>query len=59
VSALHWLGNLSAGSGSHEVPTLESFRLNGRYLYWEKQVLIDAIESWLGKGDLCGNIKCP
>jgi hypothetical protein len=59
MSALHWIGNLSVTHNGLDHPTLDSFRLDGRYLHWEKQVVIDALESWLGKGDLCGNLKCP
>jgi hypothetical protein len=47
-TSLQWQGNLSVTApGPLEVPTLESFVLDGRYLYAEKQVLIDALELWL------------
>lgn len=61
-SALQWRGNLSISNGEFEVPTLEDFLLDGRYLWNEKQKLIDAIEDWLWaeqrSNKTCGNPKC-
>jgi hypothetical protein len=45
-SAIHWWGNVSV-TGRNEVPTLEDFVLDGRYLHWEKKNLIEAFERWL------------
>ena len=44
---MQWLGNLSLTHNGYEVPTLESFALDGRYLYWEQGILIEALEHWL------------
>ena len=44
---MQWLGNLSLTHAGYEVPTLESFALDGRYLYWEQGILIEALEHWL------------
>lgn len=48
-NSLRWVGNLSLMHGAYEVPTLDSFELDGRYLYEEKQKLVDALESWLAE----------
>ena len=45
-NTLQWLGNLSVQYDGYDIPTLDSFALDGRYLYWEKQILIDALEHW-------------
>jgi hypothetical protein len=43
-----WWGNLSVSApGPSQVPTLESFELDGRYLSAEKQILIDALTDWI------------
>jgi hypothetical protein len=47
TNAIHWFGNLSLTRGCDDVPTLESFELDGRYLYHEKRILVDALEAWL------------
>jgi hypothetical protein len=47
TNAIHWFGNLSLTRGIDDVPTLESFELDGRYLYHEKRILVDALEDWL------------
>lgn len=46
-NSLQWWGNLSLTHNGYHVPTLESFALDSRYLYWEKQILIQTLEQWL------------
>ena len=46
-NSLQWWGNLSLTHNGYQVPTLESFALDIRYLYPEKQNLIQALEQWL------------
>ena len=63
-SALHWFGNIGAvGAPDPGVPTLESFELDGRYIYEEKQNLIHALEDWLWAEErrtkTCDNPNCP
>jgi hypothetical protein len=61
-SSLHWTGNLSITYGRCDIPTLESFELNARYLYPEKQILIEALEQWIWaegwRNRTCDNPKC-
>ena len=62
-SSMHWLGNLSISHGTYDVPTLESFELNARYLYPERQILMEALEKWIWaegwRNRTCDNPKCP
>ena len=46
-NSLQWRGHLIVAYSGYDVPTLDAFALDGRYLYWEKQILIEALEHWL------------
>jgi len=46
-NTLQWRGHLIVAYSGYDVPTLDAFALDGRYLYWEKQILIEALEHWL------------
>jgi hypothetical protein len=46
-SNVRWHGPLHLGGRDHQVPTLLEFELDARYLYWENQILIEALENWL------------
>jgi hypothetical protein len=62
-SALYWWGRLSLPLAGHPVLTEEMFLLDVRYLYKEKQKLIEALEDWLWAEErrtkICDNPKCP
>ena len=48
ASMLQWWGNLSVSApGPMQVPTLETFALDGRYLHAEKKILIYALTEWI------------
>lgn len=52
-----WFGNLSVTSCGINVPTLETFALDGRYLYPEKQILTEALEQWLQSKEYWGWLR--
>jgi hypothetical protein len=52
VHRFQWLGNLGISRGIYNVPTLESFELDARYLYEEKMILVMALETWLKRASL-------
>jgi hypothetical protein len=62
-NALQWRGPLclSKRFDSDAVVTNLEVEFSGRQVYWEKQVLIDAIEPWLESVEekSCGNLQCP
>lgn len=53
MSALQWWGTtfFTRGYGLEPVVGLEDTQLNPRYLYWEKQILIEALENFLHRED--------
>jgi hypothetical protein len=46
-TTFQWWSPLDIDRGLYSIPTLEEFALDPRYLYREKLILIDALESWL------------
>jgi len=49
---MKWESTLSQSWQGYEIPTIMVFELDERYLYPEKQILIEALENWLwGMGE--------
>jgi hypothetical protein len=61
-SALHWRTPLCISKRAEldVIVTDAEMEISNRYEYWEKQVLIDALETWLlmWKETPCGNLNC-
>ena len=55
-SSPHWYAELALCRAAvvDPVETTESVEINNRSVYWEKKILIDAIEEWLYKFELTG-----
>lgn len=62
-SAIHWRGPLciSKRAEMDTVLTDVELELSSTNVYWEKQVVIDALENWLANltEAPCGNLRCP
>lgn len=62
-SAIHWRGPLCVSKRAEldTVVTDVELELSNKNVYWEKQVLVDAIETWLQsfREVSCGNLSCP
>jgi hypothetical protein len=60
---VHWRGSLyiSKRAEMDTVATDIEFEMASKNIYWEKQVLIDALDTWTEnlKGAPCGNLNCP
>jgi hypothetical protein len=46
-NSLQWRSTLTVGAGSYLVPTEDTFVLDARYMFPQKQILMDALEEWL------------
>ena len=62
-NSIRWRGPLciSKRADSNIVVTNIEVEIWNENVYWEKQVLIDAIEEWLPsfQEKSCGNLSCP
>ncbi len=45
---MRWWSTLYISRSTYTIHTLDWFALDSRYLYWEQQGLIEALEGWLG-----------
>lgn len=63
TKSIHWRAPLCISKRAELDTVLTDVEVEvfSKYVYWEKQVLIDALESWIR--DLreapCGNLSCP
>lgn len=46
-NSLQWRSFLFLDRGDYQIPTTATFELDGRYLYYEKLILIECLERML------------
>lgn len=61
--SIHWQApvQISKRAELDTIPTGIEVEIESKYAYWEKQVLIDALENWLENRleVSCANLSCP